>query len=324
MTEHDTTALLDQLVARVEPGAPPLALIVARGRRTRTRRRVTGVVAAAAAVAVLAGGTAVLARPGTSSHPGPLTSPTPTVTATQQAFEDVALHDLIGWWLPLHVSGQADPAPGSEAGLIRVGDHEVATTHACTVWGGSIDGGLGGAVVTDLSSGEMRCPPGYAEDQMVPDSSVVLRDAQRVQVAGDLLTFYGADDRVLGTYQRDWVPVRPGQLVASWRPVRLFGEEPQPVKGRMPLLHFHGSFGGEGDWVSADDGINDTSGQFEIGDGGTWSTSDLGSTLVGCLGDCQKVRNPDVIQSAVRVQLINGWLAFYGTDGHVIGLYRRA
>ena len=89
------------------------------------------------------------------------------------------------------------------------------------------------------------------------------------------------------------------------------------MNGRMPLLRF------EADTVIADDGMNDTSGHFALATGGVWSTADLGTTLVGCLGDCPKVRNPDVIQSAVRVQLIDGLLAFYDADGHVIGLYLR-
>ena len=325
MIEHDTTALLDQLVARVEAGVPPTELILARGVRARTRRRFVGALTVAVAVIVLVGGTAVLARPDTSSQPDPQTSPTPTVT--KPLFRDVAFDDLVGLWLPVRLTGPAVPWAGSEWGAVWFGDGVVSTTHDCTSWSGSIHNFSGvGGFNTVLEPSFQRCLAGAAEMDVGPDSSIVLRRARWVQLTGDLLTFYGMRDRVLGTYQRDWMPVRAGQLIGSWRPLRLFGEEPQRVNGRMPLLRFlteTSLLGLPLQRVVADDGVNDTSGLFRLGSGAAWCTSDLGTTLVGCLGDCPKVRNADVIQSAVRVQLVNGLLAFYDADGHMIGLYRR-
>ena len=242
-------------------------------------------------------------------------------------FRDVAFDDLVGLWLPVQLTGPAVPWAGTEWGAVWFGDGVVSTTHDCTSWSGSIDNFSGvGGFNTVLEPSFQRCLAGAAEMDVGPDSSIVLRRARWVQLTGDLLTFYGMRDRVLGTYQRDWMPVRAGQLIGSWRPLRLFGEEPQRVNGRMPLLRFlteTSLLGLPLQRVVADDGVNDTSGLFRLGSGAAWSTSDLGTTLVGCLGDCPKVRNADVIQSAVRVQLVNGLLAFYDADGHMIGLYRR-
>jgi hypothetical protein len=56
------------------------------------------------------------------------------------------------------------------------------------------------------------------------------------------------------------------------------------------------------------------------------------TTLVGCIhtdakgaptGQCKKVRNPEVLDVATRVQFLDGLLTFYNAEGTAIGVYHR-
>jgi len=154
-------------------------------------------------------------------------------------------------------------------------------------------------------------------DPTAPDNIAMLKAATRVQVADHVLAFYAANGEVVGVYHREWIGLAEG-LTGQWRPIRLYGEAAHPVRGRLPLLSFYG------DRFVANDGVNDTSGRFSLGPDGSWATSVVSTTLVGCGQPCPRVRNPDVTREASRVQLFDGTLVFYDPEGHAIGLYRHA
>ena len=316
MNEHEAGALLERLVEPVDSGMAPVAVIVARGRGSRTRRRGAVALAAAASVAVVVGVTTLAGRPESGTpNPLPPVSSGPSQTGTEPVFRDVSFDDLIGAWRPISALGVV-PEPGTDWGEIWFHDGQVWTSHDCTVWHGLIHQFGQGAFSSGLKPASlMECFPG--QSGLEPDSALVLRQTRRITLVGDELTFYGSGDAVLGTYTRNWLDVSAAELVGSWRPIRLFGEEPQRINGRLPLLSFSGNA------VVADDGVNDTSGAFAIGEGGAWSTGRLGTTAVGCIGGCPLVRNPDVIMSATHVQLFNGELAFFDAESHLIGLYHR-
>lgn len=138
----------------------------------------------------------------------------------------------------------------------------------------------------------MKCPSGFAEVNLVPDSTPVLRRAARLQIVDGLLTVFDEEWTELGVYERHWVDVQ-----------------------------------------SADDGTNETSGAFRVGGSGQFDlVGDQVSTLVGCVhadpngaptGQCEKVRNPEVLDVARRVQLLDGLLTFYNAEGTAIGVYHR-
>jgi len=307
-------------VEPVDSGVAPVAAIVARGRGSRTRRRGAVALAAAASVAAVVGATALLGRPeGGTPTPLPPLSSGPSQTVTEPVFRDVSFDDLIGAWRPVSALGVV-PEPATDWGEIWFHDGQVFTSYGCTYWHGPTHS-FGGPGDFDavLSPSEIRsCLPGAVGSGLEPDSGRVLREARRITLVGDELTFVGSGGAVLGTYTRNWLDVSAGELSGRWRPIRLFGEEAQRINGRVMLLSFYG------DRVSAADGVNTTSGTFAIRRGGIWTTSYLGSTLVGCGGPCARVRNPDVIESASRVQFLGDLLAFFGADSHLIGLYRRA
>jgi hypothetical protein len=324
MNEHEASALLERLVEPLDAGVAPVAAIVARGRGSRTRRRGVAVMAAAASVAVVVGATTLLGRPEAGTpNPLPPVSSGPSQTVTEPVFRDVSFDDLIGEWRPVSVFGVV-PEPGTDWGAIWFGDGWVSTSYECTHWQGMIHqfGGQGVFSAMVKPTTMRSCLPGPDGSWREPDSASVLRKARRITLVGDELAFYGKGDAVLGTYTRNWLDVSADDLLGSWRPIRLFGQEAHRFNGRLPLLHFDGHWA-DADWVRADDGINDTSAHLRLGPSGRWSVFDTSITTVGCVGGCPLVRNPDVITSATHVQLFNGALAFFDADSHLIGLYHR-
>lgn len=85
MTDQTLSELLERAADRVGVGPPPTAALVDSASRVRRRRTLTFGLASAAAVAIVAGGTALLTAPGSAPSPQPpATSPTPTAPVTGQ------------------------------------------------------------------------------------------------------------------------------------------------------------------------------------------------------------------------------------------------
>lgn len=85
MTDQHLSELLERAADRVAVGPAPTTAIVHDAGRERRRRALTLSLVSAAAVAVVAGGTALLSAPGTSPGPQPpVASPTPTAPVTGQ------------------------------------------------------------------------------------------------------------------------------------------------------------------------------------------------------------------------------------------------
>jgi hypothetical protein len=332
MNEHEATALLEALVEPLEVRTPPTDELLARGRRAQARRRRVTVIGAAAAVAVTMGGIALAVRSAgeTSSgpeHPG-FTSTLPT--PTHPPLRDLDGDQLLGFWEPVTVLGVAAP-DRSTVGILQFRRSEVVTEHGCAIFTGRFRLGNSGSVsLGRLDERPMRCPPGFFEESLVPDSTAVLRSATRLQVVDGLLTIFDEDWTELGVYERHWGDVQPGELVGRWAPVELFGHPPSLegiLSPTMPGVRFWE------DHYTADDGINETSGAFRVRESGEFDlVGHQFSTLVGCVpsddegmaaGQCKKVRNPEVLDVATRVQLLDGLLTFYSAEGTGIGVYHR-
>ena len=332
MNEYEATALLEALVEPLEVGTPPTKELLARGRRTQVRRRRMTVLSAAAAVAVTMGGVAIVAGTERDASPGPehpaTTSTVPT--PTHPPLRNVDGDDLLGSWQPVTVLGETVSGRG-HVGIVQFTRAEVVTQHGCAIFTSRFRLGISGAVALGrLDERPMKCPPGFSERNLVPDSTPVLRDATRLQIVDGLLTLFDADWTELGVYERHWVDVQPGELVGRWAPIELFGEPPSfegTLARTMPLVRFWE------DHYSADDGTNDTTGALRVGESGQFDlVGRQAMTLVGCfhtdpkgtpIGQCRKVRNPEVLDNATRVQLLDGLLTFFNAEGTAIGVYHR-
>ena len=98
-------------------------------------------------------------------------------------------------------------------------------------------------------------------------------------------------------------------ISGTWRPVWIGGYS-RPFDLRSPSLDL--SFDGKGHW-SGSDGCNSIAGRYELGPDGSFGFQEHFSTTVGCI---RGTPTPMSLQGAVRVEMVNGLLTFFGRDGH--------
>ncbi len=359
MNEHETTELLERLVAPLEPNEPPIWDLMERGRRERGRRRGITALVVAAAVAGVVGGTAALAGQLPDSSTGPVrppaTSPTGDPQPAERELNDI---DLNGQWVPREVLGEViDSGNAYVPGVLFHGPRLTFSTDGCELAMGPFSAGPQG----EFSVGELNYTTPYCVDEpgtfvQVPNNQVVLQ-AARLQVVDGVLRFYDKDWELLGIYDRAWSAVESEDLRGTWRLVSRsdrslsldeLGQslDREELRSRALVRLFE-------DRYEAGDGINTTFGRYEVGDRGEFRDWDQSTTLVGCLtvieprdgvpayppvepmpvvppttqpvlrDECETVPNAEIIDAATRVQWFDkmSLLVFYGDDGMSIGVY---
>lgn len=115
------------------------------------------------------------------------------------------------------------------------------------------------------------------------------------------------------------------ELLGTWRPISLFGEEETrtTIDGTALDLRFISQPEGFG-W-KAYDGCNWTSAFAELSTtGGLKSASDASTTLRGCTRPAEAKQNVEAIQGAKQLELRGSHLVLRDADDNVIGEYVRA
>jgi len=107
------------------------------------------------------------------------------------------------------------------------------------------------------------------------------------------------------------------EIVGTWRPVSIAGYTGplvEPPLNETPALRFDnkGTFSGN-------DGCNDFSGSYQLGNGGTFHFGQRSATLKRC-----PRRTPPPPESAARVELLDGRLTFFDRVGQQVAQYEPA
>jgi META domain len=108
----------------------------------------------------------------------------------------------------------------------------------------------------------------------------------------------------------------PVAIIGTWRPVSIAGYHgplTDPPLAAAPILRFDGG----GGWTG-NDSCNNFGGSYQLKHDGTFHLIEQGSTKVGCR---RKTPGPPI--SAVRADISQGRLTFFGRDGRQVAEYQR-
>ncbi len=326
MNEDQITTLLDRLASQVDVAPPLVERVADTGRRRLRWRHGIQVASTAAVVAALAGGGVVLQQERAAD--GLATNQAPTVNA------------LVGTWTPTMLAGNPTPPEGLSARPITFSREQGATgqlswsgNDGCPRVVGPVRLGANGAFHASVGSTiSTQC---LGVRGSLPFSSVsAVTGASHVRIAAGRLMLTSPSDTTLGIFVRSrptepspgpsLVPGRApteADLLGTWRPA-LLGAGPWPA---IPDLY-------PGQWLTFDntggirwhgeDGCNSVAGRARLGADGSFTTSDVSTTLVGCIGPGGKppYTELDVMLHATRVRLVDHGLAFY-RGGTRLGLF---
>ncbi len=333
MNEDQVTTLLDRLGQDITVAPAPVDAVTDTGRRRLRRRHGFQVVSTAAAVVVLVAGGLVLQQQLVADRPA---------TTNQAPVVAPSIEDLVGQWTPIMLAGNPRPPEGRSAEPITfalargTGRLTWNANDGCLQVGGPVRLGPEGAFHASVRyRTELHCLGIRGSLPLTQASAFTL--ASRVQIHNGTLRLTSDSGSRLGVFVSDQAPQQPpgptlttgrvpteADLTGAWRPIELgpgpWATVPDPYPGQW--LAFD-NVGGTLRW-HGEDGCNSVGGRARLGATGSFATSGLYSTLVGCSGPGGKPPHTEVnvMLNATAVRLVDHGLAFYQGDTR-LGLFVR-
>jgi heat shock protein HslJ len=123
--------------------------------------------------------------------------------------------------------------------------------------------------------------------------------------------------RPTATWLNELQRYTPIAIVGTWRPISVTGYHgplTDPPLTEAPMLRLDN----RGEWTG-NDSCNDFGGSYQLRSGGTFHLVERVTTKVLC-----RRSTPGPPTTAVRAELLNGRLTFFGRDGHELAQYQRA